>query len=86
MDKIEKIRETHGIRYEPVTKEDRDMIVRAIGLTRGHWFKCPKGERIILLEALYFSRRLYSYYTTYSNYKRIMKDLLGINFLLSIST
>ncbi|XP_014358196.2 NFX1-type zinc finger-containing protein 1 [Papilio machaon] len=27
-----------------VTKEERDLIVKAIGLKAGHWYKCPNGH------------------------------------------
>ncbi|CAG4965233.1 unnamed protein product [Parnassius apollo] len=27
-----------------VTKQERDLIVKAIGLKAGHWFKCPNGH------------------------------------------
>ncbi|GBP30880.1 NFX1-type zinc finger-containing protein 1 [Eumeta japonica] len=27
-----------------VTKEERDSVVRAVGLKGGHWFKCPNGH------------------------------------------
>lgn len=27
-----------------VTKEERDLIVKAIGLKQGHWYKCPNGH------------------------------------------
>ena len=29
--------------YQQVTKQEKDLIVKAMGLTQGHWFKCPKG-------------------------------------------
>ena len=28
----------------PVTKEEKIEIVKAMGFTKGHWFKCPKGH------------------------------------------
>ena len=30
--------------YQNVTREEKDIIVKAMGLAQGHWFKCPKGE------------------------------------------
>ena len=30
--------------YQQVTREEKDLIVKAMGLTQGHWFKCPKGK------------------------------------------
>ena len=30
--------------YQNVTREEKDLIVKAMGLAQGHWFKCPKGE------------------------------------------
>ncbi len=28
-----------------ITEEERIQIVTAMGLQKGHWFKCPKGEQ-----------------------------------------
>lgn len=30
--------------YQKVTREEKDLIVKAMGLAQGHWFKCPKGR------------------------------------------
>lgn len=30
--------------YQEVTREEKDIIVKAVGLAQGHWFKCPNGE------------------------------------------
>ena len=49
MKKMEKIRQTYGLRYEPVTQDEKAMIVKAMGMSQGHWFKCPKGENEIVL-------------------------------------
>ena len=27
-----------------ITKEERDQIVKAVGMAPGHWFKCPNGH------------------------------------------
>ena len=27
-----------------ITEEERVMVVEAMGLSQGHWFKCPKGQ------------------------------------------
>ncbi|KAJ8042128.1 NFX1-type zinc finger-containing protein 1 [Holothuria leucospilota] len=27
-----------------ITEDERDMVVKAMGFTRGHWFKCPNGH------------------------------------------
>nr|XP_055068724.1 NFX1-type zinc finger-containing protein 1 isoform X2 [Misgurnus anguillicaudatus] len=27
-----------------ITDEEREMIVKAVGLTKGHWYKCPNGH------------------------------------------
>ena len=44
--RIERIRRSHCLQvfYQNVTREEKDLIVKAMGLTQGHWFKCPKGE------------------------------------------
>lgn len=44
--RIERIRESFGLQvfYQNVTREEKDLIVKAMGLAQGHWFKCPKGE------------------------------------------
>ena len=44
--RIERIRESFGLQvfYQNVTREEKDIIVKAMGLAQGHWFKCPKGE------------------------------------------
>ena len=33
-----------GVNYTTVTEEEKKIIVKAIGLSQGHWFKCPKGK------------------------------------------
>ncbi|XP_028413342.1 NFX1-type zinc finger-containing protein 1-like [Dendronephthya gigantea] len=33
-----------GVKYTTVTEEERNLIVKAVGLSKGHWFKCPKGH------------------------------------------
>ncbi|XP_063384092.1 NFX1-type zinc finger-containing protein 1-like isoform X2 [Cydia fagiglandana] len=38
--KLEKVVELSGI----ASKEERAMVVRAIGLKAGHWYKCPNGH------------------------------------------
>ena len=30
-----------GVTYSTVTEEEKNMIVKAIHLKQGHWFKCP---------------------------------------------
>ena len=44
--RIERIRRWNDLQvcYQNVTREEKDLIVRAMGLAQGHWFKCPKGE------------------------------------------
>ncbi|KAJ8042126.1 NFX1-type zinc finger-containing protein 1 [Holothuria leucospilota] len=27
-----------------INEDERDMVVKAMGFTRGHWFKCPNGH------------------------------------------
>ena len=36
----------HGleVRYMAVTREEKDMIVKAMELAQGHWYKCPNGR------------------------------------------
>ena len=34
--------------YRGVTRDEKDMIVKAMGLVQGHWFKCPKGLSALL--------------------------------------
>jgi hypothetical protein len=33
-----------GVKYTTVTEEEKNIIVKAIDLSQGHWFKCPKGK------------------------------------------
>jgi hypothetical protein len=46
MARIDMIRKRYNlsVHYETVTREDKDMIVKAMDMAKGHWFKCPKGE------------------------------------------
>ena len=41
-------RKTNDIRkkysMEGLTKEEKDMVIKAIGLRAGHWYKCPNGH------------------------------------------
>lgn len=39
---IKGISETYEV--DGLSKKERNMIVKAIGLTKGHWFKCPNGH------------------------------------------
>ena len=36
-------RRSHPV-LSPLTEEDKKVIVSAIGLSKGHWFKCPMGH------------------------------------------
>lgn len=44
--RIKRIRREQNldVSYLAVTREEKDLIVKAMGLTQGHWFKCPKGK------------------------------------------
>lgn len=44
--RIKRIRREQNLQvfYQAVTRDEKDLIVKAMGLTQGHWFKCPKGE------------------------------------------
>ena len=44
--RIERIRHLNGLEvfYQEVSRQEKDLIVKAMGLTQGHWFKCPKGK------------------------------------------
>lgn len=44
--RIERIRRFCGLQvfYQEVTREEKDLIVKGMGLAQGHWFKCPKGK------------------------------------------
>ena len=33
-----------GVKYTTVTEKEKNIVVKAIGLRQGHWFKCPKGK------------------------------------------
>ena len=37
-------------RLSPLTEEDKKEIVSAIGLSKGHWFKCPMGHIYVITE------------------------------------
>ena len=28
----------------PLTEEEKKLVVTAMGLSKGHWFRCPKGH------------------------------------------
>jgi len=49
---IELIRRLNSLTvfYQDVTREEKDLIVRAMGLAQGHWFKCPKGHIYCITE------------------------------------
>ena len=32
--------------YQDITDKERSMIVKAMGMAQGHWFKCPKGKDV----------------------------------------
>ena len=40
LEQLQKVIKTSGV----VSKYDRDLIVKAIGLKAGHWYKCPNGH------------------------------------------
>lgn len=46
MSRIKRIRRRQNLEvyYQTVTREEKDLIVKAMGMTQGHWFKCPNGE------------------------------------------
>jgi len=50
--RIERIRRWNDLQvcYQNVTREEKDLIVRAMGLAQGHWFKCPKGHIYCITE------------------------------------
>ncbi|XP_068745966.1 NFX1-type zinc finger-containing protein 1-like isoform X2 [Montipora capricornis] len=50
--RIEMIRRRHNLTvfYQDVTRQEKDLIVKAMGLTQGHWFKCPKGHIYCITE------------------------------------
>ena len=47
MKKIKDLSKKHGLDvfYQDITDKEKDMIVKAMGMAQGHWFKCPKGEK-----------------------------------------
>ena len=46
MSRIKWIRRRQNLEvyYQTVTREEKDLIVKAMGMAQGHWFKCPNGE------------------------------------------
>ncbi|XP_031554354.1 NFX1-type zinc finger-containing protein 1-like isoform X2 [Actinia tenebrosa] len=40
--KLEEIRSIYPI--DPPTREEKDQIIRAMGLSKGHWYKCRQGH------------------------------------------
>ena len=62
--RIKKIGTRYGLNvsYQQITREEKDLIVKAMGLTQGHWFKCPKGRP----EGKYFFSKRVSYQTEHS--------------------
>ena len=43
--RIERIRREQGLQepYQAVTREEKKLIVKNMGFTQGHWFKCSYG-------------------------------------------
>lgn len=52
--RIERIRQK--VFYQAAAREEKDLIVKAMGMTQGHWLKCPNGERVkvLLTYSLFF--------------------------------
>ncbi|KAM7449156.1 NFX1-type zinc finger-containing protein 1 [Porites harrisoni] len=50
--RIERIGRSCGLEvfYQEVTRQEKDMIVKAMGLAQGKWFKCPKGHIYCITE------------------------------------
>lgn len=46
MARLDRIRRQNSleVRYTEITEDEKNMIVKAMSLGQGHWFKCPKGR------------------------------------------
>lgn len=49
MNNLKAIRQSHPT-LAPLTEEEKKVIVSAIGLSKGHWFKCPMGHIYVIGE------------------------------------
>ena len=51
---LEDISERHcdDVSYVPVSETEKKMIVKAMDLKQGHWFKCPKGTLLSIMFCL----------------------------------
>ena len=39
---VEKVRKSCGM--QPLTQDEKEMVIKAMGFTSGHWYKCPNGH------------------------------------------
>lgn len=82
--RIKNIRSRCGLNvsYQEVTREEKDLIVKAMGLTQGHWFKCPKGRH----KGKYFFPNVFHFLaehaTVYETPKEHASGLITIQFSL----
>ena len=44
--RIGRIRFQQKVFHQVAAREEKDLIVTGRGMTQGHWFKCPNGERV----------------------------------------
>ncbi|EDO30690.1 predicted protein, partial [Nematostella vectensis] len=46
MDRLDELRKQYlpDVFYESVTNDEKREIVKAVGLAKGHWYKCPNGH------------------------------------------
>ena len=44
--RIERIRFQQKGFHQMAAREERDLIATGRGMSQGHWFKCPNGERV----------------------------------------
>ena len=56
--------------YQQVTRQEKDLIVKAMGLTQGHWFKCPKGKH----KGKYFFPNVFRVLTEHATLYVIQKE------------
>ncbi len=54
-ERIREVKESLGLTSLGISDEERVQIVSAMGLTRGHWFKCPRGTTTRILHS-YFGK------------------------------
>ena len=51
---LERVSKQLDINYLSISENERIEIINAMGLTKGHWFKCPNSKFLAILNVFYF--------------------------------